>query len=214
MSRNKNNALFSVFIIFIFSVLLTIYTFISDIFKNTELNVSSILIVAFFRFLHFYMFIYNSFFIFLFNVISVDAFFYLFEIILMLITWYILELCPMTYYELKIFFDDEEIENKKTTFHPIIRIIFNEWEERIMQIVGILVCINVIYIIYKNKKIRNLYKIIYFIIFCFLFINSIIKSRYNQQKYGKKRNEIIIFLVFTFSFFCVLLFLTFRIFFS
>jgi hypothetical protein len=147
-------------------------------------------------------------------VISVDAFFYLFEIILMLITWYILELCPMTYYELKIFFDDEEIENKKTTFHPIIRIIFNEWEERIMQIVGILVCINVIYIIYKNKKIRNLYKIIYFIIFCFLFINSIIKSRYNQQKYGKKRNEIIIFLVFTFSFFCVLLFLTFRIFFS
>lgn len=192
-------------IIFIFSFFLTIYT----LFISIQCD-SNIFAVAFFRFLHFYLFIYNSFFIFLFQINSIDSLFYLFEILLMLFTWYILKLCPMTYYELKICNSNEEIKSVKTTFHPIIKILFNEWDETVMKIVGVLVFLNIIYILY-NEKTNIIYKIIYFFIFCYFFVDSIIKSRYNEQIYGENINEKIIFYVFSFSLLCVFIYLFLRI---
>lgn len=186
--------------IFFISLFLTLLTFL----KKTNLSChNKFIYVAFFRFLHFYLFIYNSFFIFLFEINSIDSLFYLFEILLMLITWHVLELCPMTYYEMIIC----DFRAEKTTFHPIINIIFHEWEELIMKIVGILVFLNVIFILLKNNNLELKFKIIYFFAFCFLFGDSLIKSRYNEQKYKEINDEYLILFFFTFSFSCVLIFL-------
>jgi hypothetical protein len=125
--------------------------------------------------MHFFLFIYFATFICIFGVNNIDVYIYLILCLLMLLSWYFLECCILTYYELKSYGID--MKNIPTTFHPTMYSLFNEHSDNIMSMLGILMTINVIYILYYNKKIHIIYKIIYLLIFEILFVDSVLKSR-------------------------------------
>jgi len=137
-----------------------------------------------YRFLHFLIFFYLPTFLLFFTYNSIDAYIYLGLVLLMFSTWYIFECCILTYYELRTYNIDHNIYD--TTFHPTMKSIFREYSDILMNIFGVLITLNVGYIIYNNKQIPLVVKILYSLLYIFFFGDSILKSRAGKKQYYPK----------------------------
>jgi hypothetical protein len=100
--------------------------------------------------------------------------------------WYIFNCCWLSYSEL--LFYNIDLEKIKTTFHPTFISIFSNYTPVFMTISGILYIITVI-ILLLNLNINYIYKLLYFIVFLFLFVDSIIKGRVGTLFYSEKNNK-------------------------
>jgi len=140
-----------------------------------------------YRFLHFLIFFYLPSFLLFFKYNSFDAYIYLGLVLLLFTTWYLFECCILTYYEIKTY----KIDHNKydTTFHPTMKSIFRDYSDLVMTLFGILITFNVGYIIYNNKKIPIVGKILYSLIYVLLLGDSVLKSRGGEKQYYPKKGE-------------------------
>jgi predicted tellurium resistance membrane protein TerC len=70
--------------------------------------------------------------------------------------------------------------------------VFNKYSNIVMTIIGILLLINVGFIMYKNNFFPFYAKAIYTIVFLFLFIESVLKSRTGKkQEYPRDEEHIL-----------------------
>jgi hypothetical protein len=142
------------------------------------------------RYVHLFLFIYFASFFIFFNVASSDAYIYLTMALCMLTSWYILECCILTYYELRLY--GKKLKKLPTTYHPTMYSLFSNYSDYVMTTLGLFMVINVSYIMYKNNKIPKLGKVLYSIIFLIFFVDSILKSRVNKkQLYPKDKEHIL-----------------------
>jgi hypothetical protein len=172
--------LFSAFFITILSFIIELfYPFIKNLY-----DIRYLIGVFVFRLIHFFVFIYFSAFIFLFNLSrrskpncknKTNIVIYLLCVVLMVLSWKFYKYCPATYYEFKMYEVNEL--NYHTTFHPALFSIFREYSDYIIYITGLLMSINVIYILYNETWIPNIIKKIYIIIFSYLFFSTILEHR-------------------------------------
>jgi len=143
--------------------------------------------IYFIRLLHYFVYLYSSFYLFFFNGIgqTLDVYIYLFFIFLIIVGWYLFDSCLMSFYELLYYSID--LEKIETTFHPTFHSIFGKHVSNAMQISGILYFFTVSYILYKTNVIPVIYKILYYIIFLLLFLHGAVFSR--AKKYSAKKNK-------------------------
>jgi hypothetical protein len=119
-----------------------------------------------------------------------DVLIYLFSALGMFYSWHLLECCILTYYELRLYGMDHN--HHYTTFHPTMYSVFNKYSNIVMTIIGILLLINVGFIMYKNNSFPFYAKAIYTIVFLFLFIESVLKSRTGKkQEYPRDEEHIL-----------------------
>jgi hypothetical protein len=102
--------------------------------------------------------------------------------------WYVCECCLISYLEL-LFYNPEIMKNICTTFHACFHSIFID--DTIITICGILMLINVTYVLFYFDKLNIKYRILYFIVFLSLFIHSIIEGRLNKKYYDPEKNNIL-----------------------
>ena len=81
------------------------------------------------------------------------------------------------------------MKNICTTFHACFHSIFID--DTIITICGILMLINVTYVLFYFDKLNIKYRILYFIVFLSLFIHSIIEGRLNKKYYDPEKNNIL-----------------------
>jgi len=102
--------------------------------------------------------------------------------------WYVCECCWFSYLEL-LFYNRELIKDICTTFHACFHSILID--DTIITICGILMLINVTYVLFYFDKLNIKYRILYFIVFLSLFIHSIIEGRLNKKYYDPEKNNIL-----------------------
>ena len=134
------------------------------------------------RWIHYCVYLFTSFYLFLFNGIGreSDRFFYLLFIYLIITGWYLFDYCIYTYSEL--LFYDMDLTKTKTTFHPAFYYLYGEYAEKIMVVSGILYLITVSVLLYALYSVPFSVKMIMYLLFLYLFFASIQKSR-NKVKY-------------------------------
>jgi hypothetical protein len=73
-------------------------------------------------------------------------------------------------------FYNVDLEKTDIAYHPILISLFNNYDSLILDISSYLYIINVIVILYYLKSVKIIYKIIYFVLLLFLFIESLFIS--------------------------------------
>jgi hypothetical protein len=143
------------------------------------------------RYIHYIIYLFSSFYLIFFNGVgrNIDMYIYLTLIFFIVLGWYIFESCSLSYTEL--LFYNIDLEKVETTFHPTFYSIYNNYTKYFMLISGIFYIITVGTILYSLNSVQFIYKIIYGIIFLFLFIDSIIKGRINTLYYSTKNNQLL-----------------------
>lgn len=166
--------------ILLVSIILIIISIIkethSPFIKNNNLNIFEYLHIYLIRYIHYVIYLMSCFYLLFFNGIgkNIDAYLYLTLIFITVLGWYLFESCCLSYFEL--LFYNIDLEKTDIGFHPILISLFNNYDSLILYISSYLYIINVIVILYYLKSVKIIYKIIYFIAFLFLFIESLFIS--------------------------------------
>lgn len=144
-----------------------------------------------FRYFHYLCLFYFSIFLLLFSYKGIDAVIFIIVSILMASSWVFLGCCIVSYYELK--FYKVNHHNYLTNFHPCLFAIFRQYQWAPLMISGILMFITFFYILFKNRIIPYTYKLIAGVIFLYLFMDNIIRTRYYKSnlKYPKDKDHIL-----------------------
>ena len=171
--------------IFLFTVVLTILSILRETFypfMTTEPTATDYIYIYTVRFIHLYIFVYTSYYLFFFGLSNTfDMYIYLITLFTLVAHWYIFECCMLSYIELSIY--DIHLENTKTKFHSTFYSLFNDYTGNVMIMSGILYLINVSLILYKCV-LSIQYKLLYFILFMFFFSDSIYKSKIHTRYYS------------------------------
>jgi len=166
--------------ILLLSIILIIISIIkethSPFIKNNNLTVFEYLHIYLIRYIHYVIYIISCFYLLFFNGIgtNVDAYLYLTMIFIIVLGWYLFECCCLSYFEL--LFYNVDLEKTDIAYHPILISLFNNYDSLILDISSYLYIINVIVILYYLKSVKIIYKIIYFVLLLFLFIESLFIS--------------------------------------
>ena len=157
---------------------------------NTYPNQYNYINIFIIRYVHYLIFLFVTFYLFFFNGIgnTFDIYLFLFLMLIIVFGWYIFDCCLISYLEL-LFYNPEIMKNICTTFNSCFHSIFID--DTIITISGILMLINVTYVLFYFNKLNIKYRIFYYIIFLFLFITSIIESRLNKKYYDPENNFIL-----------------------
>jgi hypothetical protein len=157
---------------------------------NTYPNQYNYINIFIIRYVHYLIFLFINFYLFFFNGIgnTFDVYLFLFLILIIVFGWYIFDCCLISYLEL-LFYNPEIMKNICTTFHSCFHSIFID--DTIITICGILMLINVTYVLFYFDKLNIKYRILYFIVFLSLFIHSIIEGRLNKKYYDPEKNNIL-----------------------
>ena len=157
---------------------------------NTYPNQYNYINIFIIRYVHYLIFLFITFYLFFFNGIgnTFDVYLFLFLILIIVFGWYIFDCCLISYLEL-LFYNPEIMKNICTTFHSCFHSIFID--DTIITICGILMLINVSYVLFYFDKLNIKYRILYFIVFLSLFIHSIIEGRLNKKYYDPEKNNIL-----------------------
>jgi hypothetical protein len=143
--------------------------------------------IYFIRSFHYFIFLYSSFYLFFFHGIGqpLDVYIYLLAGLCILLGWYAFECCWASYIELLYYRVD--VEKIDTKFHPTFYSVFEKYTSNIMKFAGILYLFTVSYVLYSTKSIHMIYKILYYIIFLWLFLNETIFCK--VRTYSAKKNK-------------------------
>jgi hypothetical protein len=160
-------------------------------FMKTSPSAFEYIHVHFCRFTHYFIYLITSFYLLFFNGIGTkfDMFVYLSIVLGVVMGWYIFDCCWLSYTEL--LFYNINLEKVKTTVHPCFYSIFNEYDKYLMILSGILYVITVSVILYYLKSVKLIYKILYFIIFMFFFIDGSLKGRVKTLYYSTKNKQLL-----------------------
>jgi len=112
-----------------------------------------------------------------------DAYIFLTLIMGIVFGWYIFDCCWSSYLELLFYNIDVNLKNIKNTFHPLFHNIFGNYDRFFIAISGLLYILNVTIVLYYLTSVKLIYKILYFIIFLFLFTHE------NKSKYYSTKNK-------------------------
>jgi hypothetical protein len=180
--------------IFIVAIILLGFSMINENrnieYLNTYPNQYNYINIFIIRYVHYLIFLFINFYLFFFNGIgnTFDVYLFLFLILIIVFGWYVCECCLISYLEL-LFYNPEIMKNICTTFHACFHSIFID--DTIITICGILMLINVTYVLFYFDKLNIKYRILYFIVFLSLFIHSIIEGRLNKKYYDPEKNNIL-----------------------
>jgi hypothetical protein len=149
----------------------------SPFIKNNNLTIFEYLHIYLIRYIHYVIYLMSCFYLLFFNGIgkNFDAYIYLTLIFIIVLGWYLFESCCLSYFEL--LFYNINLEKTDIAYHPIFVSLFNNYDSLILDISSYLYIINVIIILYYLKTVKIIYKIIYFILLLFLFIESLFISK-------------------------------------
>jgi len=117
-----------------------------------------------------------------------DRYVYLILVFSIVLGWYIFDACWLSFSEL--LFYNIDLEKIKTTFHPTFHSIYGNYDSYIVGISGILYIINVSVLLYYLKSVKLIYKVIYYIVFLFLFFDAMIKGRVKTLYYSIKNKNL------------------------
>jgi hypothetical protein len=149
----------------------------SPFIKNNNLTIFEYVHIYLIRYIHYVIYLMSCFYLLFFNGIgkNFDAYIYLTLIFIIVLGWYLFESCCLSYFEL--LFYNINLEKTDIAYHPIFVSLFNNYDSLILDISSYLYIINVIIILYYLKSVKIIYKIIYFILLLFLFIESLFISK-------------------------------------
>lgn len=176
------------------TLIFTFFSYLCEFSNNTSINnlknANNAGLFAF-RYLHYLYLFYFSIFLLLFSYKGIDAVIFLIASILMMFSWVCLQCCIISYYELK--FYKVNYRDYLTNFHPCLYAIFKDYQWLPLMLSGVLMFITFFYILIKNRIIPYIYKLIAGVVFLYLFIDNIIKTRYydTNLKYPKNRDHIL-----------------------
>ena len=163
------------YLIFISSILLVV----SEIKEYSSCECKSIkykskLKANIYKFSHLLVMLYLSTFIILFNYTNdkINVYIYLIFSMFIVFHWNFFGWCILTLLEMKHYDLNKSIEKYKPGFHPTISTIFGKWDKIVLNSLGVLMLINVTFVLYRNINIYKSIKIIYYILFLYLFLNS------------------------------------------
>jgi len=154
-------------------------------------SVSEYIHIYIIRYIHYLVYLISSFYLLFFNGIGTtyDIYFYLIVVFSIVLGWYIFDSCWLSYSEL--LFYNINLEKVETTFHPTFRSIFKNYDDYLMVLSGILYVVNVSILLYYLKPAKIIYKIIYFALFLYLFIDGSIKGRLQTMHYSTKNKQLL-----------------------
>ena len=160
---------------------ITLFSFVVEFFYPGINDLKKVNLIGLFtmRFIHFYVFLYFLLFLFLFDYKSNNGIIYLILAVALSFLWKILDCCIVSYYEIKMY----GLDHRKylTTFHPCMYIFFRNYQEVALTIMGIVMVFTFYFIIAKTKLISLPYKVFFALIFGYLFLDSIIRSRFTKK---------------------------------
>ena len=170
------------FILLFITLIVTCFSYIVEYFYPCINNLKNANTIGFFifRYIHLLSYIYFVSFLFLFNYKNEDAIVYLLFTITLLSTWKIFDCCLLSYYELKMYNVDHR--DYLTNFHPCLYVLFRDYQDFILSIMAVIMTFTFYFILIKNKRISIFYKILFFCIYSYIFMDNIIQTRvYNKN---------------------------------
>jgi hypothetical protein len=122
------------------------------------------------RYSHYLIYLYCSFFLLFFYGIGteMDRYIYLSFIIFIFFTWYIFDICILSFLEL--LFYNIPIKNMDKKFHPTFYPLFYKYAEKMYAMSGLFLLLTVITLLYNLNTIHISSKILYFILFVGLYL--------------------------------------------
>jgi hypothetical protein len=141
-----------------------------------------------FRYIHFVVFLFTSFYLLFFmgTGTETDKYLLLITILGVVSCWYIFGCCWLSYMEL--LFYNIELEKVKTTVNTTFMFSFDSWDRIVLNISGILYLLNVCVVLYSSTSLSLLFKIAYFAVFIGFFLQEIYTSNNKICYYNKNDN--------------------------
>jgi hypothetical protein len=186
----KMNGYLKIFTISIILLIISIIIEINYPYIDSSPTIKEYICIYFIRFLHYYIYLLSSFYLIFFNGIGAifDMYIYLILIFTIVFGWFIFDSCWLSYFEL--LFYNINLELRETTFHPTFYSIYSQYVGFLMKISGVFYIATVSVILYYLKNISINYRIIYFIVFLFLFIKPFYDTRIKKQYYSEKNRQL------------------------
>ena len=158
-------------------------------FLNKCPNGREYLFIYTFRYFHFLVYLFSSFYLLFFWGIGKEFDRYVFLILALgiVIGWYIFQGCFLSFTEL--LFYNVNTDAIKTTFHPTMFSVFHNYSDVVSYIFGVLNLITVHIVLYFSKTISLNIKAIYYILFLALYIDAMLKGRMNTLYYDSNYNK-------------------------
>ena len=175
------------------SLLLLIISIINEKQVQNYLNsrppIKNYIYIYFLRYIHINVLVYSSLYLFLFNGIGkeFDIRIYLITMMTITIPWYIFNSCWLSYFEM--LFYNVNLKNVNTTFHSSFYPLANKYSSSVMMLLCVCSFFTTTILLYCSKKIKRIYKIIYYAIFIYLSLNSLLKSRVGSVYYDSTKNQ-------------------------
>jgi len=141
------------------------------------------------RYIHINFLVYSSLYLFLFNGIGTEFDIRIYLIVMLTITipWYIFNACWLSYFEM--LFYSVNLKNVDTTFHASFYPLANKYSSSVMMFLCVCAFLTTTILLYYSKKIKRVYKIIYYTIYTYLSINSVLNSRVASTYYDSTKNK-------------------------
>jgi hypothetical protein len=163
-------------------------------FLNAYPNVREYVAIYMFRYFHYFIYLFSSFYLLFFLGIGkeFDRKVFLVLVMSIVIGWYIFDSCWFSFSEL--LFYNVNTDAIKTTFHPAMFSVFHTYSDIVNYIFGALNLITVPIVLYFSKTIPLIMKAIYYIIFLALYIQTMTKGRMNTLYYDTMNNKALVYL--------------------
>jgi hypothetical protein len=140
------------------------------------------------RYFHYLVYLASSFYlIFFLKGTEIDKYLYLLLIFCIVLGWYVFDACWLSFSEI-LCYDINPVQIE-TTVHPTFYSIYHTYSDYFMILSGILYLITVSIVLYYAESMSIIFKILYFIIFMALFVDSLVKSRINVKHYDYFQNN-------------------------
>ena len=156
---------------------------------NSRPKIKNYIYIYLLRYIHINILVYVSLYLFIFNGIGTefDIRIYLTFALVTTIAWYIFDSCWLSYFEM--LFYNVNLKKVTTLFHSTVYPIANKYSSSIMMLVCVLTFLTNTILLYYSKKIKVIYKIIYYLLFLYLSIDSVLKSRVSTLCYDSTKNK-------------------------
>lgn len=158
-------------------------------FLNKCPNTYEYIFIYMFRYFHYLIYLFSSFYLLFFWGIGTqfDRYIFLILILCIVIGWYIFDACSLSFFELLFYNINTSII--KTTFHPTIFSIFYTYSDIVSYIFGVFNFITVPIVLYYSRPIPLIMRVIYYTLFLALFIYAMNKGRMNVLYYDYNVNK-------------------------
>jgi hypothetical protein len=160
-------------------------------FLNAYPNVREYMFIYTFRYFHYFIYLFSSFYLLFFLGIGkdFDRTVYLIVMLSIVIGWYIFDSCWLSFSEL--LFYNLNTDAIKTTYHPAMFSVFHTYSDVVSYIFGICNFITVPIVLYFSKSFPLIFKAIYYALFLALFFDAMTKGRVRTLYYDSVNNKVL-----------------------